>query len=457
MEVLSPIFGYIELLASFAATLFALRSTRFWVCFPLGLLGVVLLFDAAFRSLGYVDPNDPINAIPGALGVGLLVIGLLGRKRAIGPPLALLGVHLLLFSAAVLSFQNQVLSSTVLLGTGLVLLLLAAISPRMPWGPLLAVLGWFAACSPQSGLGRLLFDPLIDTDGVVFFGGLTTVLVSFWALLWLAPKRAWARMGLYAILVIAGALIYRVLDNLYGLHFLTAFAHGGSLYGLAVTLGAGTLMALLRGWLFGKQLAEGDAEATPVRPTQAAARQPTAQQRPVAPQAPHTPADIFISYKREERARVEAIAKALRELRLSVWFDARLQSGNSFDNEINREVRAAKCVLVCWSPGAVASEWVRAEASIGRQRGVLAACFLDQCDLYPPFNLVHAEDLSHGALDGANPAWAKIVEQIGHLVGRPGLGAYVSAQNERSALGAWLADHASDPLADVALARLRQN
>lgn len=178
---------------------------------------------------------------------------------------------------------------------------------------------------------------------------------------------------------------------------------------------------------------------------------------PRSPPSPHTPADIFISYKREERARVEAIAKALRELKLSVWFDARLQSGNLFDDEINREVRAAKCVLVCWSPGAVASEWVRAEASIGRQRGVLAACFLDHCDLYPPFNLVHAEDLSHAALDGANPAWAKIVEQIGHLVGRPGLGAYVSAQNERAALGAWLAEHASDPLAEVALARLRQN
>jgi hypothetical protein len=88
---------------------------------------------------------------------------------------------------------------------------------------------------------------------------------------------------------------------------------------------------------------------------------------------------------------------------------------------------------------------------------VLAACFLDQCELYPPFNLVHAEDLSAGAFDGANAAWAKIVEQIGQLVGRPGLGAYVTAQNDRAALGAWLANHAADPLAEVALARLRHS
>lgn len=170
-------------------------------------------------------------------------------------------------------------------------------------------------------------------------------------------------------------------------------------------------------------------------------------------------ADVFISYKREERTRVEVIASALRELKLTVWFDAKLPSGKTFDNEINREVRNAKSVLVCWSRAAAESEWVRAEASIGRQRGVLTACFLEPCDLYPPFNLVHAEDLSTtGALDGSNPAWAKIVDQIGHHVGRPGLGAYVLAhhQNDRSAFGAWIAEHAGDPLSDSVLARLRQ-
>jgi hypothetical protein len=47
-------------------------------------------------------------------------------------------------------------------------------------------------------------------------------------------------------------------------------------------------------------------------------------------------------------------------------------------------------------------------------------------------------------------------EQIGHLVGRPGLGAFLAAGGDRAALGAWLAEHAGDPLAETALARLRQ-
>lgn len=175
-----------------------------------------------------------------------------------------------------------------------------------------------------------------------------------------------------------------------------------------------------------------------------------------SPRAAHAPTDVFISYKREERQRVEAIANALKALKLNVWFDARLQSGHSFDDEINREVRGAKAVLVCWSSGAVASEWVRAEASIGRQRGVLAACFLEDCEPFPPFNLVHAEHLGAGALDGTNPAWVKIVDQIGVLVGRPGLGAYAQLGADKAAAGAWLAENAGDPLADAVLARLRQ-
>jgi hypothetical protein len=183
---------------------------------------------------------------------------------------------------------------------------------------------------------------------------------------------------------------------------------------------------------------------------------PDANRPRPAPPSHQEPADVFISYKREERARVEEIAQALRALELSVWFDARLQSGHSFDAEINREVRAAKCVLVCWSKAATESEWVRAEAAIGRQRGVLAACFLEPCDLYPPFNLVHAEDLTRGGLDAANPAWTKLVDQIGRYAGRPGLGAYLTLGADRAAQGLWLAENPNDPLADVLLARLRQ-
>ena len=132
-------------------------------------------------------------------------------------------------------------------------------------------------------------------------------------------------------------------------------------------------------------------------------------------------ADVFISYKREERAAVERIAKLLGEQGLSIWFDARLPSGQSFDEEINRELHAAKAVLVCWSPSAIASDWVRAEATIGRERNVLVAVMLAPAQLYPPFNLVHAADLTQWTGNEDHPGWLATLARIGALTGRTDL------------------------------------
>lgn len=132
-------------------------------------------------------------------------------------------------------------------------------------------------------------------------------------------------------------------------------------------------------------------------------------------------ADVFISYKREERAQVERIAERLKGLGLSVWFDSRLPSGESFDEEINREIHDAKCVLVCWSPGAVQSQWVRAEAAIGRERDVLATVMLAPTRLYPPFNLIHTIDLSKWDGRDTDPAWLGTIGRIGALTGRQDL------------------------------------
>jgi hypothetical protein len=132
-------------------------------------------------------------------------------------------------------------------------------------------------------------------------------------------------------------------------------------------------------------------------------------------------ADVFISYKRQERARVEAIARGLQALGLSVWFDASLEGGGSFSAQINREVRAAKCVLVCWTPAAAHSEWVIGEAEIGRTRGVLAPAFLAATDLPPPFNTLHAFDLMSWNGDQSAPEWLALLDRIGSLVGRAGL------------------------------------
>lgn len=82
-------------------------------------------------------------------------------------------------------------------------------------------------------------------------------------------------------------------------------------------------------------------------------------------------ADIFLSYAREDRAVAEKLADALVKRGWSVWWDRRIRVGRSFARDIERELDAARCVVVVWSAASVGSEWVLNEAAEGQQRGVL--------------------------------------------------------------------------------------
>ena len=137
--------------------------------------------------------------------------------------------------------------------------------------------------------------------------------------------------------------------------------------------------------------------------------------------------DVFISYKRRLRPRIEEIAAALRALGLTVWYDAALEAGSSFSAEISHEVRHAACVLVCWSDdafphGGDTSGWVVGEATIGQGRGVLVPVLLEPTDLDPPWNTLHTESLIDwhpGMADHAG--WRDMLQAIGRHLNRPDL------------------------------------
>jgi N-acetylmuramidase/TIR domain len=168
-------------------------------------------------------------------------------------------------------------------------------------------------------------------------------------------------------------------------------------------------------------------------------------------------ADVFISYKREERDAVTLLAEKLRALQLDVWFDGKLRTGGAFDDEIAREIEAAKAVLTCWTPAAIASEWVRAEAAMARDAEKFVPCFLEPTKLVPPFNLVQTEDLMSWAGQENDPAWLKVLARIGELVGRPGLALYHGVMRPDASaleLRAWATANGADPLAETVWARV---
>jgi formylglycine-generating enzyme required for sulfatase activity len=127
--------------------------------------------------------------------------------------------------------------------------------------------------------------------------------------------------------------------------------------------------------------------------------------------------DIFLSYARKDLDRVEPLARALERQGWSVWWDAALRSGVAFDREIERELAAARCVLVVWTQAALVSDWVRAEAAEALEAGKLVPVFLDAVKAPLRFRNVHGVDL--GAWDGGQgqPGFQRLCRDIAELAG----------------------------------------
>lgn len=130
-------------------------------------------------------------------------------------------------------------------------------------------------------------------------------------------------------------------------------------------------------------------------------------------------ADVFISYKREDRTWAERVDEALRAQGWSTWWDTSLVAGEHFNEAIDRELSAARCVVVIWSERARQSRWVNAEAVSGFDRDILVACRIDDVALSYPFSVVQTADLRRAPLKAVcagvaatlNPGAAEIVKK----------------------------------------------
>jgi adenylate cyclase len=73
-------------------------------------------------------------------------------------------------------------------------------------------------------------------------------------------------------------------------------------------------------------------------------------------------ADVFVSYARSDKTRVAPLVAAIQAQGWSVWWDPEIDAGQQFDDQIEVELKAAKAVLVVWTPISASSRWVRGEA-----------------------------------------------------------------------------------------------
>jgi hypothetical protein len=100
-------------------------------------------------------------------------------------------------------------------------------------------------------------------------------------------------------------------------------------------------------------------------------------------------ADIFVSYKKTDATLIAPIVALLEASGWSVWLDQRLNVGDVWDTEIERQLRLARCVVVIWTKDSVQSNWVRNEAREALRLQRLMPVLLDVAS--PPLEFGHVQ------------------------------------------------------------------
>lgn len=126
-------------------------------------------------------------------------------------------------------------------------------------------------------------------------------------------------------------------------------------------------------------------------------------------------ADVFISYKKEDFRDAQRVAEALQRDGLSVWWDDQLTPRDAWDAELEREIAAARAVVVLWTDLSVKSDWVRTEAHFAVERGKLVPVLLRACAIPLAFSLRQTVNLTGWQGDAQARDWRKFLSWISDL------------------------------------------
>ena len=126
--------------------------------------------------------------------------------------------------------------------------------------------------------------------------------------------------------------------------------------------------------------------------------------------------DIFLSYNREDQQTARLFAERFEANGLHVWWDSTLRAGEAYDEVTEAALRSAKAVVVLWSLRAVASRWVRAEATVAQRNQTLVPCMIEPCERPIMFELTQTADLSYWNGAEHDPRWqAFLADVIRHV------------------------------------------
>ena len=95
------------------------------------------------------------------------------------------------------------------------------------------------------------------------------------------------------------------------------------------------------------------------------------------PGASDKPVTLFLSYARADAPLARRLATTLERAGFTIWWDALISGGEAYSRSIADALEKADAVLVLWSAQSIESDWVRDEASQGRERHRLVPLSID--------------------------------------------------------------------------------
>ncbi|MBU6167075.1 MAG: TIR domain-containing protein [Alphaproteobacteria bacterium] len=118
---------------------------------------------------------------------------------------------------------------------------------------------------------------------------------------------------------------------------------------------------------------------------------------------------VFLSYAHADVRKAESMAAAFAQCGCEVWWDRHIAGGSAFAAEIEAALDRAELVAVLWSAASRESHWVRDEAGVGRDRGILLPFRLDATDPPLGFRQTQTLNLIDWDGDGRDPALLNLI------------------------------------------------
>ena len=123
--------------------------------------------------------------------------------------------------------------------------------------------------------------------------------------------------------------------------------------------------------------------------------------------------DIFLSYSTQDRDRLTPLVGALEAQGWTVFWDHRsIKVSEDWHDVVGAAIQQCPCVIVVWSEASVTSRWVKEEALIARDRGVLYPVRIDL--VAPPFGFttIQAADFTDWEGDASHHGLVALKEQL---------------------------------------------